>query len=200
MEAWLVAGVAMSRRRRTPRSSRPSQGGVVWVGVGRFCGGCVKARRQEVRGSEGETGNLCGEMSTSGCSCTTIPAGRPSRVGVAGLGSGRLRDIKREVGGGVAGVPGGGTEVVRRRAIVGPARGVVEPGGEAPRWRMRASGKYGDGDSGGERHAQSLGCGGGRPRRGETSESDRREAGRCDGGEKPTILAQSRMKATQRLR
>ncbi len=93
----LVAEVAMGRRRRTSCASRPPQGGVAWAGVGQFCGGLVKVRAREM-GLEGVgRGGLCGEIPTSGCSCTTTPVSRPSRVGVTGDGSGRLRGIERKV-------------------------------------------------------------------------------------------------------
>ncbi len=121
LRAELEAGGRTGRRRRTASTSRPSLGGVVLVGVGRFRCSWRKARWRGGLGGLGGGDTLCSMTSLGGCSCTTILVSRPERGGVVRNGSGQLRGVGKEGGrrGGRAG--GGGLEAewveVRRRAV-----------------------------------------------------------------------------------
>ncbi len=80
------------RCRCTTRVSCPPQGGLARVGTDRPRGRLLECGGQQV---EAGGGGHCSTFAMGGCSCTTIPAICPSRGGVAGLGSGRLRGIVR---------------------------------------------------------------------------------------------------------
>ncbi len=125
-EAALWFGIAMGGRRYTARASRPPLGGVARVGIGRLRGSLEECGWRLVEEEDG--GGLKAREALAvmgGCSCTTIPAIRPARDGVAGHGSGLLRTAERRC---------------RRRW----SRGVVGGRGAVDRWKgAAASGREG---------------------------------------------------------